>query len=122
MTGLIAIKYYSRVKEHSEDLLYLFSIPALFPVFVFGIGIPAGFFLKSCCVIQHYSQTEHIILLVSRIVYWLFLLFIAWYVSVKLSRRYVLVFLLEYLIFLAYLAAFYAKLVGPVKLPLHIFC
>jgi hypothetical protein len=121
LAGFLLFRYYKHSKHYSEDLLFIFSIPALFPIFLIGSGLVSGFFLKSCFTPQYFSY-ENIISSIGRIFFWLYALFFLIYVLLKVSRRYALVFLVEYFVFLAYLSAFYAKIIGPIKLPFHIFC
>ena len=120
LTGVLFIRFYKHTKHYSEDLLFILSIPALFPLFICGTGIIGGFFFKSCFIPQ-YSVVEHSIIWIGRIIYWLYTLIFSLYVLFSLSKRYALVFLLEYAVFLVYLSAFFAKLIGQVKLPFHIF-
>ena len=118
--GFLAIKFYKSSKHHSEDLMFAFSIPALFPLFLLGVSLISRHFSKPCFVPQ-YDTNENIIVLIGIIIHWLYAILFMLYVIINLSKKYIFVFFLEYLIFLVYLFMFYARLVGPVKLPFHIF-
>jgi hypothetical protein len=118
--GFLLFRNYKRSKKHDEDLLFIFSIPALYPVFLIASGILGGLFFKPC-FIPEYSAGEHVIVWAGRIFLWAYASFFSIYVLLNLSRKYTFIFLLEFFVFLAYLAAFYAKLIGPVRLPFHIF-
>jgi hypothetical protein len=120
LIGFLLFKYYKRTKHYSEDLLFIFSIPALFPIFLIGVSLISRFFINPCFTPQYFI-IENIISWIGRIIYWLYAIFFSLYVLFNLSKRYVLVFLFEYFVFLAYLSMFYAKLIGPIKLPFHIF-
>lgn len=119
LMGILCVRYYIRSKKHSEDLLFIFSIPALFPLFLVGTGIISYIFLKSCFTPQYFVY-EIIINWIGRILFWCYALGFSIYILLKISKRYALVFLFEYFIFLVYLCAFYAKLIGPIRLPFNI--
>jgi hypothetical protein len=120
LIGILFVKYYKRLKHYSEDLLFIFSIPALFPIFLMGLGIISGIFLKACFTPQYFAY-ENIIIWFTQVFFWIYAIIFLIYVLLKMSKRYALVFLLEYFIFLAYLSAFYLKLIGPIRLPFNIY-
>ena len=120
LMGILFVKYYKRSKHCSEDLLFIFAIPALFPFFIIGLGIISGIFLKACFTPQNFVY-ENIIIWFTHVFFWIYAIIFLIYVQLKMSKRYAIVFLLEYLIFLAYLSAFYSKLIGPIRLPFNIY-
>ena len=120
LLGFFAIKFYKSSKFQSEDLIFLFSIPVLFPMFLLGINLISKHYFKPCFIPQYFPG-ENIIVTLGTIIYWIYAIFFAIFVIINISKKYLFVFCLEYLIFLLYLFLFYAKLVGPIKLPFHIF-
>ena len=120
LTGFLLFWYYKKSKKYSEDLLFILSIPALFPFFTIGMNIISGFFVKPCYLVQ-YDGLENLINVITHICYWLYSIFFAIFVLVKLTRKYALIFLIEYLLFLCYICLFFEKLIGPIKLPFHLY-
>jgi hypothetical protein len=118
--GFLLFRSYKRSKKHDEDLLFIFSIPALYPLFFIVSGILGGLFIKPC-FIPEYSAVEHIIVWAERIFLWVYASFFSLYILINLTRKYTFIFLLEFFVFLAYLSAFYAKMIGPIRLPFHLF-
>jgi hypothetical protein len=119
--GFLIFRYLKLKRNWPDCILLFIAIPALFPIFVQGTGIIAHFLLKPCGV-PHYYSHEQFVLWFPRILTWLYTIFFAVYVLINLSRKYALIWILEFLVFLAYLAAFYTKLIGPVRLPFHLLC
>ena len=118
LIGFLLFKYYRTMKNFPEDILFVFAIPALFPLFIFGEGSVAYFFIKPCFIPQ-YTGYENIIIWVGHIFFYLYAIFFSIYVLMKMSRQYAIIFLFEFFIFLAYLSLFYGKIVGPIRIPIH---
>jgi len=116
-SGFVLLRYYSSKEKRSEDILYLFSVPALFPVFVILYDFISHFFFRTCGFNPQYSEFEHIIIKSTSILFFVSSFIFSFYVLMKISKVYALIFLLELCFFMAYLAAFFAKLIGPVRLP-----
>jgi hypothetical protein len=85
-----------------------------------GVQFVGSRFFKPCFIPQ-YSSCENIIVMTGIIFHWAYTIGFGIYVLLNVSKKYAFVFILEYLVFLFYLSMFYAKLVGPIKLPFHIF-
>ena len=119
LIGFFAIRFYKSSKAPSIDLLFLFSIPALLPIFMSGVQFVGSRFFKPCFTPQ-YSSFENLIVITGIIFHWAYAIGFGIYVLLNVPKKYAFVFILEYLIFLLYLSMFYAKLVGPIKLPFHI--
>lgn len=115
--GFVLVRFYSRKTKRSEDLLFLFSVPALCPLFILLFSFIGSFFFEPCGFTPHYTINEQIIYIVMWILTWVLTVVISIYVLLKISKAYALIFLFELCIFFAYLAAFFAKLIGPVRLP-----
>ena len=120
LAGVLLFRYYLNLKNYSGDLLFLFSIPALVPIFITGKGMISKIFLKPCPVPPH-TACENLITLTGHLFYWAFAILFFLYVMLNISKKYAFVFLLEFFIFFAWLSAIYAKMIGPVRIPLHLF-
>ena len=111
LTGYLIFKYYKRRPNYSEDLLFIFSIPALFPFYLIGSRIVGGFFFESCLT-PEYFVWEKLIIWLLQVFSWVYIIYFTLYIFINLSRKYTLVFLLEFTIFLTFLIAFYAGWIG----------
>jgi hypothetical protein len=116
-SGFVLVRFYSRKEKRSEDILFLFSVPALFPAFVILYDFIGNFFFHSCGFNPHYTEYEYIIIKATSILLFVSSFIISVYVLLKISKAYSLIFLIELCLFFVYLAAFFAKLIGPVRLP-----
>jgi thiol-disulfide isomerase/thioredoxin len=115
LTGYLLFKYYKRRPNYSEDLLFIFSIPALFSFYLIGTRTLGSYFFESCFTPEYFAW-EKIVIWFIQVFSWVYVIYFTLYILKNLSRRYMLVFLLAFIIFLGFLAAFYAGWIGQSSL------
>ncbi len=118
--GMVLFHFFKTEWKWPHGALLFAGIPALFPLFIRGTSAVFQLFGTSC-VPLHFLPVPEFGAWVHFILWWAFSLFFGLYVLLNLSRKYALIWVFEFLVFLIYLGLFYKNILPAVHLPFRLF-
>jgi hypothetical protein len=115
LTSFLLFAHFRSRWKWTDGFLLFIAIPALLPIFEQGTHLIDALFLKSCVVIHYFPQGTFLAWLFW-IFRWIYAILFTGYIFHYLSKKYVWVWIMELLIFFAYLMAVFTGMIAPLRL------